>query len=464
MSTSRRRIDRSSPPLSGSPRSFTTPTIESVDVTSEVKLLTVRDTTLPLLNLQWTLPVGGQFDSPEQGGRASFTASVMDEGTRTYSGPEISERIERIGGNLGTSADWEATYASCAAMSWFLDHAVELLSEVVLHPTFPDHEVERIRRLRLTDLRQRLDRPQALASDWLAAVLYAGTPYAVPLSGTAPALNALTRDDLVNFHQKALTSHGSTIVAVGDVDPEDLAQRLRDRLKPFGSPPTDEPSQATAISPPSTDEGLSVWIVDRPTATQAELRFGHPGPSRSHPDWPALRLLSGLLGGKFTSRLMLSLRERHGITYGVSSRFVARRGPGPFLISTAVESGSAALAVREIVHELDRLQATAPPEEELRETADYLIGVLPQHFESVEQIADQIAAIDIFDLGLDYLERYPEEVRAVRPQDILEAAQSHLHPRRATLVAVGPADVLRPQLEEFGPTRVVTGMPDYSLA
>lgn len=456
-------VDRSSPPPAGLPRSFVAPSIESHQLSSGVELLTVRDANLPLLHLEWVLQAGGMLDAPRQGGRASFTASLMDEGTRAYSGPQISDRIERIGGSLTTSADWEATYASCAVMSRFLDDALELVSEVVLHPTFPEHEVERIRRLRLTDLRQRHDQPEALAADWMKSVLYAGTPYSVPLSGTARAVTGLTREDVLSFHHSALTPDHSAVVAVGDVDPELLAARLEevlDRLEPEPVPSAPD----VEISAPSRGPGLGVWIVDRPGATQTELRFGHAGPPRSHSDWPALRLLSGLLGGKFTSRLMLSLRERHGITYGVSSRFVARRGPGPFLISTAVESASAALAVREILHELTRLQAEAPPEEELRETADYLIGVLPQHFESVEQIAEQVAAIRTFELGLDYLQRYPEEVRSVRPSDILQAAQTHLHPSEAVLVAVGPAEVLRSQLEAFGPTRTVTGAPGENSA
>lgn len=460
-SKTRRPLDRSAPPAQAAPKPFKAPKIERLDLPLEVQLLSVRDTTVPLVQLEWVIPAGAQLDRPELAGRATLTASLLDEGTDRYTGPEISDRIEQLGGSLDGSADWEATYASCAAMSWFLSDALELLGEITLRPAFPPQEVERIRRRRLAGLRQRLDRPDALASDWLASLVYAGTPYSVPLVGTSDAVAALRPDQLKRFHQESLMPAGSAIVACGDFETHRLAEILTTSLRdvaPAGGPrprPTD-------IDPPARTDGPEVWIVDRPGASQTEFRYAHPGPPRRHPDWPALRLLNGLLGGKFTSRLMLSLRERHGITYGVSSRFVARRGPGPFVIACAVASEGAGIAAHEICAEIDRLRDEPPPETEVQETADYLIGVLPQHFQGVEQIAEQIAAIFTFDLGLDYLERYPDEVRGVSPADILAAAQRHLHPEQAIILAVGPAADLRAQLEGFGPVHVVSGHPTQS--
>lgn len=450
-------LDRSRPPAAGEPKAFTPPEIERRELSHGVQLLSVRDTTVPLLQLEWVLASGAQLDPPKVAGRAGFTASLLDEGTRRFSGPEISERIDRLGGSLACNADWEATYAGCAAMSWFVDEAMEILGEIVLHPRFPEREVERVRRLHLTGLRQRLDRPEALAADWVASLLYRGTPYGTPLAGAGEAIASLQRDDLMAFHAGTLAMP-STFVAVGDFDPDQLTRLLEESLADFAKEPGSPPGPAEII-PSVRPAGPEVWIVDRPGAAQTELRYAHAGPPRSDPDWPALRLLSALLGGKFTSRLMLSLRERHGITYGVSSRFVARRGPGPFVVSCAVETAGTGLAVDEIGKEIERLRTEAPPTDELRETADYLIGVLPQHFQGVEQIAEQIAALVIFDLGLDYLRRYPEEVRAVGPEDVLAAAQRHLLPQQAIVVAVGPAAELRSQLDHVGPVHVVSGGP-----
>lgn len=455
------QLDRSAAPGHGAPKPFKAPTIERRELPLGVQLLSVMDTTVPLLQLEWVIPAGAQLDRPELAGRATLTASMLDEGTERYTGPEISDRIEQLGGSLDGSADWEATYASCAAMSWFLSDALELLGEIVLRPVFPAQEVERIRRRRLAGLRQRLDRPDALASDWLASLVYAGTPYSVPLVGTSDAVAALRPDQLQSFHRESLMPSGSAIVAIGDFEPDRLAEKLTASLRDVG--PFDAPRpQPVEIDPPARNDGPEVWIVDRPGASQTEFRYAHPGPPRRHPDWPALRLLNGLLGGKFTSRLMLSLRERHGITYGVSSRFVARRGPGPFVIACAVASEGAGIAAHEVCAEIERLRNEPPPETEVQESADYLIGVLPQHFQGVEQIAEQIAAIYTFDLGLDYLERYPDEVRAVGPADILAAAQRHLHPEQAIILAVGPAADLRPQLEGIGAIHVVSGHPTQS--
>jgi zinc protease len=224
-------LDRSHPPIPGSPRVFTAPEIERRALSHGVQLLSVRDITVPLLQLEWVLPLGAQLDPPQMAGRASLTASLLDEGTQRFSGTEISDRIDRLGGSLGCSADWEATYAGCAAMSWFITDALEILGEIVLHPLFPEREVERVRRLRLAALRQRLDRPQTLAADWLSFLLYRGSPYGTPLVGARDTVASLQRDDLETFHRTALMATPSTFVAVGEFDPDHLARLLQSCLQ-----------------------------------------------------------------------------------------------------------------------------------------------------------------------------------------------------------------------------------------
>jgi zinc protease len=195
-------------------------------------------------------------------------------------------------------------------------------------------------------------------------------------------------------------------------------------------------------------------IVDRPAAAQTELRIVQPGVPRTHPDRTRLGLLNALLGGKFTSRLNLNLRERHGFTYGVNSRFVDRRGPGPFVVSTAVANPVAGAAVREVLSELERMREETVTPEELEETRSYIVGVFPYTLQTTSAILSRLAELALWGFADDHYDRALAEIRATSAEEVLELARRHLKPERATIVAVGPAAELRPQLEGFGEVEI----------
>ena len=196
--------------------------------------------------------------------------------------------------------------------------------------------------------------------------------------------------------------------------------------------------------------GIEVHLVDRPNAAQTELRIGHAGPPRQHPDRVPLTVLNSALGGKFTSRINLNLRERHGFTYGAYSRFSDRRGPGPFQVSAAVGNGVAGAAAREAIAELARLHEEPLAADELEDTVRYLEGVFPYTLQTVDGIAARLAQLAVFDLPDDYFDRYQERLRAVTREQLSELAREHVHPDRLVVVAVGPAAELRAQLEPIG--------------
>lgn len=447
--TTRSAVRRDRAPTPGAPHPFSVPRPEVIELPGGARLVAAVDRRLPLACVDWVLAAGAHHDRPAQAGRAALTASLLDEGTDRYTGPELSDRIEGLGGALGCGVDWDACYASCSVLAEHLDDAVEMLRQVVHHPTFPEDEVTRCRDQQIARLRQRRDSPSRLAGDRLVAALYPRTPYAAPISGLLETVSSLTRPDLAAFWSDSLLPAEIAVVAVGDLEPQHLAKLLSG-----GAPIAGERSAPPPVDIPAPD-GPHVWIVDRPDAPQTELRVAHPGPPRSHPDWPALKLLSLLLGGTFTSRLMRNLREERGLTYGVSAGFHARKGPGPFVVSTALSTDGAGVAVGQILDELERLRQEPPADDELRDTCDYLIGVVPQRFETVEDTASQLAALAVFDLGFDYFERFESLHRSVTPEQILAAGRRHLHPDHCAIVAVGPATELRPQLKQFGPVEVV---------
>ncbi|MEJ2085082.1 MAG: insulinase family protein [Acidobacteriota bacterium] len=199
---------------------------------------------------------------------------------------------------------------------------------------------------------------------------------------------------------------------------------------------------------------LEVRIIDRPDSPQTELRLGHVGPTRTDPDYVPLQVMNSLLGGKFTSRINLKLREELGITYGASSGFANRRGHGPFVVSTSVDSDSVGVATEEILQELHRMQQDPVSIEELEDTKNYLLGVFPYTLQRIEGIANRIAEIALYDLPLDYYARSLAIIRGVDPDQVQNLARKHLHPNRIGIVAVGPAAVLAPQLEPFGSLQI----------
>jgi zinc protease len=415
-------------------------------------VLAARLSDLPLVSLELVTAAGGQFDPPGRSGLAALAASLLDEGTAKRSSMEIAATAEQLGGYFTTGADWDVGYLSTGLLAQHRAAGFELLADVTTHPTFPEEEVERLKRQRLTEILRRTQDPSALADDRFHRVLYEGTVYSRPLIGEEGSLTGLDRGTIEAFYQTHYGLAGAALIAVGDFDPEELLREAEAALG-SGGPPSPPPAPPE-IRPPAR-EGISVHVVDRADAAQTELRIGHPGGvSRRHPDYIPLLALNAILGGKFTSRINLNLRERHGYTYGASTRFSARMGPGPFSVNAAVATESTGAAAREVLNELRRIREALVETEELEETRSYLIGVFPYTVQTIGDLAKRLETLAVFGLPDDYYTRHLERVASVTREEILEVARRHLDPERVAVVAVGPAEDLEPQLADLGPVRV----------
>lgn len=405
---------------------------------------------MPLVEILLQLPAGGDRNPLERPGLSALTASLLDEGTARRDGPEIAASIERLGGDLATRADWNSADIEIGLLARDLDAGLELAAELAREPVFPEHEIERLRQQALAELLRRRDQPAVLAEEALSVTLYPGTPYGTLILGDESSMAAIGRDQILAFHAGFYRPGGGSIVVVGDFDPAAVGRRIR---AIFGDWCPEPPPGAPEIVP-SASSGRRVVIVDRPASAQTELRVVQPGVPRTHPDRTRLGLLNALLGGKFTSRLNLNLRERHGYTYGVSSRFVDRRGPGPFVVSTAVANPVAGAATREILAELERIRREPVTPEELEETRSYIVGVFPYTLQTTSAILSRLAELALWGLADDHYQRALSEIRAASAEDVLELARRHLAPDRVTIVAVGPAGELEPQLAELGEIEV----------
>jgi zinc protease len=448
---SRPALDRSGPPKGGEVRLFRFPPFRRIELPGGLTVLAARLGGFPLVSLELVTPSGGQFDPPGRSGLATLTASAIDEGTRARDSIEIAAQAERLGGFLSVGADWDAAYLSTGSLSRHRRQGLELLAEVATSPTFPESEVERLRTLRLSEILRRGHDPSFLAERRFSQTVYAGTVYETPLLGAPESVAGLDRRAIVDFYRRHWGLRGAVLVGVGDLDPEELARDAEELLG--AAAPAGPPPPAPEIRPPARG-GLEVHIVDRPGAAQTELRLGQPGVTRTDPDYIPLIALNTLLGGKFTSRINLNLRERHGFTYGASSRFVPRRGPGPFLVSTAVATESTGAAAREVISELRRVREELVEPAELEETRNYVIGVFPYTVQTIGELVKRLETLAVYGLPDDYFESYLERIAAVSREQIREVARRHLAPEQLVIVAVGPADALEPQFDGLAPVKV----------
>jgi zinc protease len=448
------QVDRTAPPPAGELRAFRFPPFLRRMLPGGLTVYAARLAGVPLVSLELVARAGGQHDplSPiSKAGLATFTASLLDEGSARRNALEIAAWVERLGGYLYTAADWDSGYLAAALLSEHMEAGLDLLAEIVLTPTFPDNEIERIRRQRAAELLRRGYDPSSQADDRLAEVIYAGTPYAAPLLGREDSLESLVREDVVAFYESHYSLAGATVIAVGDLDPEELIRGVERTLAPR---PGQEPAPAGPEIRPVPLDGVTVHIVDRPGASQTELRLGHAGVKRTDPDFLTLSVLNMLLGGKFTSRINLNLRERHGYTYGASSRFAGRLGPGPFIVDAAVSTASAGAAAQEVLGELRRIREELVEPREMDETVSYMMGVYPYTLQTIGDVAKRLEVLAVYGLPDDHYDGYTERLAATTREQLLEAARRHLDPERIAIVAVGPADDLVPQLEGIGEVTV----------
>ena len=442
--------DRSRPPVPGRPATFAFPAFRHARLGNGLRILAARSSRVPLASLQILMPAGGQVNALGEPGLASLHGSLLDEGTAQRSALDIARRIEGLGGSVASGAGWNAAYVEVVTLAQHLDSGRELLAEMVREPALPGSEIDRLKQETRAEILRREGDPSALSARFFARAVYRGTVYGEPLIGTRESLERFDRDSLVSFNTRHVGPGGATVVAVGDFDPEAEVARIEGAFADWRpSPPPPPP-----VIEPREIKRTEIHVVDRPAAAQVQLRLGHACAPRNHPDFPGLLLINTAFGGKFTSRINLNLREKHGFTYGAHSSFARRLGPGPFAVTAAVATDVAGAAVEQLLLEIRRVVEQPLEPDELRETQDYLVGVFPYTLQTIDDLARRLEVIAVFDLPLDYYDRYPAVLYELDRDVLLETARRHLRPDRAVIVAVGPGEALVPQLEGFGPVTV----------
>ncbi|HEX7981610.1 MAG TPA: pitrilysin family protein, partial [Gemmatimonadaceae bacterium] len=372
-------------------------------------------------------------------------------------GAALTDRFERIGTSVEARADWDSATITLTVLRERLPEALALVRDLLRAPDFPEREVARLKDERLAELMQLRAEPGSLADEQFARAVYAPTArYATPAAGSATSVRALTRAVVREFYARRYRSSTTTLVLAGDVT-ADGARALADQL--FGDWQGGE-APTTERSIDAAPEQKLVRIVAKGDAPQSEVRVGHVGLPRLNPHYFAVTVMNAVLGGLFSSRINLNLREAHGYTYGAFSAFEWRRGAGPFTIQTAVKSEVTGAAVREILKEIDGIRTAPISESELTLATSYLDGVFPIRYETTAAIATALTNLVVHDLPDSYYDEYRAHVRNVTTDDVLRAAEQHLHPDRLHIVIVGDPVVITDQLAGIHGAHVDVVNPD----
>jgi len=445
-------LDRSRAPAPGPLRPFHFPRVHRRALSSGLQVLVAESRSLPVVSMGVSLPVSGLDEDEDRAGVAALTADLLDSGAAGRSGLEIATELEGLGVLEDTGASWDSTYVGFTSLRARVEPAARILADLLLRPDFPEAELDRVRAQRLAGIAQRRADPGLLANEAALRFIFApGSPYARPLSGTTRSLEGMTRSDVRDFHAARYLPAGATLIVAGDLGADEAVEIAEATLGDWAGGP--EPAPIPLVEPRA--DAPRIVLVDRPGAVQSELRVGHVGISRTHPDYFPVTVMNQILGGAFSSRLNMSLRERHGYTYGLHSSFTTRRYPGPFLISTAVQSGATAASLREIFGEVRAIREAPVTPAELDDVRSYLAGVFPLRLETTVGVASRLSQIAVYGLPDDYFDGYRDRILEVTADDVLRAAREHLDPEGLVAVVVGDAGTLKEPLEEFGTVRVL---------
>jgi zinc protease len=400
---------------------------------------------VPIVAANLVLKTGSDANPLDKPGLANFVSAMLDEGTATRSAPQIADEVAQLGASLNTASSMDATTISARSLSKNFGATLDIVADVALKPSFPAEEVERQRASRLAQIVQQRDNPAQVAAQVVAAALYGPKhPYGYSELGTEAAVKAMSRQDMQAFWKQNFVPNNAALVVAGDISMNEL-RALAD--KAFGAWERGAPVRP-ALGTPATTQA-KVVIVDKPGAPQTQLRVAAIGAPRSSPDFRPLQVMNMALGGLFSSRINMNLREEHGYSYGAQSQFTFRRSAGPFQVASGVRTDVTAPSVTEVMNEIRGMVERPMTAEELQKAKDSLANSLPGAFESSANAVNNFSNVFIYDLGLDYYTRYAEQVNAVTNEQALGVAKRYLVPGNMVVIAVGDRKVIEPELRKL---------------
>ena len=427
------------------------PKINRKTLDNGLKVLVIEHHEQPIVSLRLAIVGGRSFDTTEKAGLASLTAGLLRKGTTMRNAEQISDEIDFVGGSLGAAAGLDATYVVCWTLTKHLETGVDLLADIVINPAFTDDEIERLRNQTIANIIRSKDDPSSVAANIYNKTIFGNHPYGLPSSGTEKTVSMITRDDVTAFHKKYYIPNNSFLIVVGDVKPKDIFKLVEQK---FGSWEKGAVSEMKFPDPPKI-KGYKIILIDKPDATQSNIKFGHLGINRTNPDIFAVRVMNYILGGSgFASRLMKNIRAEQGLTYDIRSWFSLNRDVGDFTVTTFTKNESSADAINSTIRLLKEIQTDGVTEDEINECHSFYSGYFPLVFETPAQIGQQVQIAELYHLGDKYLTNFISYINSVDSVKASDAAKKYLDPDNMIFVVVGKADDIKADLEKIGPVTI----------
>jgi predicted Zn-dependent peptidase len=441
------KIDRTKKPEAGPAPAASFPDFKEAVLSNGLKVFVIESDRKPTITVRILVKAGDFFDG-EKIGVADFTAELLGRGSPKRKASDFAREADKIGAEYSASSGDDATSIVISGLTKHTDKLLELLSDAVLNPTFPEEQLEIVRKQALSNITAGKKTPQTLAANLQRKVLFGDYPYGKVQ--TEESVNAITVEDLKNFYNSHYFANNATIAVVGDVKADEITKKLE---KYFGKWKRGTPAKVQPAELPDS-KGMMIHLVDLPGAVQSNIRVCFRSVPRNNPDLVELGVVESVLGGGFSGRLFQNLREKHGWTYGAYASGVYQRYLGYFAASTEVRNAVTDSAIAEILAEMRRICSEPINEEELKLQREYLAGNYLLSLERAEQNATRLQNIEFYGLPADYYKTYAQRVSRVTPEKALELAKKYIEVNDLAIVVVGDAKEIKPKLEKIAKVRV----------
>ncbi|MFW6093651.1 MAG: M16 family metallopeptidase [Pseudomonadota bacterium] len=443
-------VDRSSPPYPDAFPEPDFPEFERATLSNGMDVIVAQRDAVPVVEMELVLDAGYAADQFAAPGVANMAMAMLDEGTEQRTALEISEEAAQLGAEIGAGSNLDSSFVTLSALEENLDESLALYADVILEPAFPEPELARLKKQTLAAIANEKVEPFPMGLRVLPQLLYGDDhAYSVPFSGTGTeaSVNAMTPADLQGFHDTWFKADNATLVVVGDTSLAEIRPRLERHFSDWQ--PGEVPQKNLGpVTPP--DEPV-VYLVDRPESQQSMIIAGQAAPPKANPDEVAIEAMNDVLGGTFTSRVNMNLREDKGWSYGARSTVVDAEGPRPLMVYAPVQADKTAESMTEMLREVEELVGSSPvTEQEVEKVKRTNTLSLPGRWETASAVADSISQLVRFGLPDDHWDTYPHAVQALDPRTVQQAAEQVLTPGQLTWVVVGDRDRIEPALRELG--------------
>ncbi|MDI6801033.1 MAG: pitrilysin family protein [Thermodesulfovibrionales bacterium] len=419
---------------------------------NSMTVLHVERHNLPIVMVTLLIKASSLNEPSDKAGVAYLTSKMLTEGTSKMSSSEISEAIEFMGASLEATTNTDYTTISMSVLKKDVEKGFEIFSDILLRPSFRDEELKRKKELIKGVLKRSEEEPGFIAEKAFIKEVFGNHPYGRRIEGDTESISKITRDDVMDFYREFYVPQNAILSVVGDLTQEELDSIIKQYLSGWQNSDCPCSSVPEKRKTPSVDKTKVVLI--HKDITQANIILGHMGISRSNYDYYAVSVMNYILGGGgFASRLMKVVRDEMGLTYSIHSSFIGNREPGQFDVEVQTKNESAGAVIQEILKQMEKIRTEPVTEQELKDAKAYLTGSFPRRLETGRRIADFLAAVEFYNLGDDYIKKYPEYINRITKDDVLRVAKKYLNPERYVLVVVGAEKKLK--LTDFKPSENV---------